>query len=145
MRDRRTLIRRHIASPVLCNTDDDVDANINFREHFLRCSAASGILVDRVSCRGYLIKMGRLHKTWLRRWFVLSLATKRLDYFTSEDEKTRKGSVDLKDIFKAVEQYTPDETLPTFHVMTPYRTFHLRSPEPNLVRSWMVIFDAIII
>ena len=102
------------------------------------------VTVEQLHCRGYLIKLGRMHKTWLKRWFVLSLPAKKLFYYTNSDEKSRKGSINLVEIFNVVQQFTPDEALPTFHIMTPYRTFHVRSLSSQAAEAWMDILSGVV-
>ncbi len=144
--DRLAALRSHILSPTLCTQESDVPPELD-----LACLTTAAtydgpdcVNVDRTVCRGSLCKLGRFHKVWLNRWFVLSLVTKKLTYFTSDDERTRKGVIELADVIGVVQQYSTDESLTCFHIMTPLRTYHLRTTNATSVRVWMDVLRAMV-
>ena len=143
---RLAALRAHVINPAVCITDTDVEADLDLSALTTAAlpSGPDGVHVDRTVCKGYLIKLGRMHKTWLKRWFVLSLVNKKLIYYTAEDEKARKGWIDLADLISVVPQYTPEDTLATFHVMTPFRTYHLRTANMATARVWLDILRAMV-
>ena len=100
--------------------------------------------VDKYTCSGFMIKLGRVHRNWLRRWFVFSLTTKTVTYYTAQNEKKVKGSFRLQDIIQAVEERTPETTHPTLHVVTPRRTYHFRCESAPGLSVWLDIINSVI-
>ncbi|XP_013410434.1 pleckstrin homology-like domain family B member 2 isoform X4 [Lingula anatina] len=103
------------------------------------------VVLDAVSCKGYLHKMGNRFKTWHKRWFVFDRVRRSFLYYTDKSEAKPRGGM----YFQAIEEVYVDHlrtvkspnTKLTFCVKTYDRTYYLVSPSPEAMRIWVdVIF-----
>lgn len=97
---------------------------------------------DRYAVRGYLVKRGNFRKTWSTRWFVLSLTTKYLSYYSSSDAVTLRGSIPITNICTVVRADSlAGEGLPStanvMHIVTLDRTYHLMAPDRDTLDAWV--------
>ncbi|XP_035376015.1 differentially expressed in FDCP 6 homolog isoform X2 [Electrophorus electricus] len=91
-------------------------------------------IVGNVLKEGYLWKKGHLRRNWTERWFCLKPST--LCYYTSEDRKECKGSIEL-------DQNCCVEILPEkegkrcmFCVKTLNKTYEMSAPDSKQRQEW---------
>ncbi|XP_059491126.1 pleckstrin homology-like domain family B member 1 isoform X2 [Neocloeon triangulifer] len=103
------------------------------------------VVLDNVSCRGYLHKMGSKFRTWNRRWFVFDRSRRCFTYYSDRNEKKARGGA----YFQAIEEVYVDHLNSvksphpglTFCVKCSERTYHLMAPSAEAMRIWIdVIF-----
>ena len=108
------------------------------------------VIVDSVSCRGFLHKLGgSKFKVWNRRWFVLDRTKRSLTYYADkkdEGSKSSRGGI----YFQSIQETYPDHLQTavkspnpklTFVVKTLDRPYYLCAPSPEAMRIWVdVIF-----
>ena len=82
---------------------------------------------------GWLFKLGDKHKTWRRRWFLLSEGV--LYYFKVVPEFTPIASIDLH-VSRLQEGGQPHE----LQLVTPDRIFSLRAESEELAAQWLAAF-----
>lgn len=80
--------------------------------------------------QGFMTKEGSLHKSWKKRWFCNSFENPfLLAYYTDETLKTRKGTIDLREVYHFRTKYDTKERGPKQRVgialVTPSRTWKL--------------------
>jgi hypothetical protein len=97
---------------------------------------------DRYGLRGYLVKRGTFRKTWVTRWFVLSLKTKYLSYYTTNSGTTLSGSIPITNICTVVRADSlPGASVPqgahVMHIVTLDRTYHMLSPDKDTLDAWV--------
>ncbi|XP_076857238.1 differentially expressed in FDCP 6 homolog [Brachyhypopomus gauderio] len=91
-------------------------------------------IVGNILKEGYLWKKGHLRRNWTERWFCLKPST--LCYYTSEDSKECKGSIDL-------DENCCVEVLPEregkrcmFCVKTLNKTYEMSAPDSKQRQEW---------
>lgn len=91
-------------------------------------------MVGNVLKEGYLWKKGHLRRNWTERWFCLKPSV--LSYYTSEDRKECKGSIEL-------DQNCCVEVLPEregkrcmFCVKTLNKTYEMSAPDSKQRQEW---------
>ena len=103
------------------------------------------VLVNKSSCRGYLLKMGQKFKTWNKRWFVFDRTKRTLCYYLDKHENKLRGSIYFQSINEVYVDHmrtikSPDHKS-TFVVKTHDRNFFFVAPSSELMRIWVdVIF-----
>ena len=103
------------------------------------------ILINKNSCRGYLLKMGQKFKTWNKRWFVFDRTKRTLCYYLDKHENKLRGSIYFQSINEVYVDHmrtikSPDHKS-TFVVKTHDRNFFFVAPSSELMRIWVdVIF-----
>ena len=88
-------------------------------------------------------KLGKIRRNWRRRWFTLTLQTRKVMYFTGQDERTMRGEISLLDVVGVVLDSEHGQGEVTLHVVTGSRTFHLRPPSADAVRVWYNVLQVI--
>ena len=131
-------------------------SDFNLRSHIElaghQVDLCSDVIVDAVSCRGFLHKLGgSTFKVWNRRWFVLDRAKRSLSYYvdnksSKDGSKAARGGI----YFQSIRETYPDHLQTavkspnpktTFVVKTLERPYFLCAPSPEAMRIWVdVIF-----
>jgi len=107
----------------------------------------SAVKINRYSCRGYLLKMGKTRlsmSTWKRRWFVFDRKLRAFCYYQDERKTKSKGIL----YFQSIQEVYVDASVKrspnpktTFCVRTPQRTYMLAASSPIAMSIWIdVIF-----
>ncbi|XP_066930642.1 kinesin-like protein KIF16B isoform X1 [Clytia hemisphaerica] len=100
------------------------------------------VKINRYSCRGYLLKMGksRLKVSWNKRWFVFDRKLRALLYYQDERKTKSKGIL----YFQSIQEVYVDSSIKkspnsktTFCVRTPQRNFYLSAPSPIAMSIWI--------
>lgn len=100
------------------------------------------VKINRYSCRGYLLKMGksRLKVTWNKRWFVFDRKMRALLYYQDERKTKSKGIL----YFQSIQEVYVDSSIKkspnsktTFCVRTPQRNFYLSATSPIAMSIWI--------
>eukprot|EP00042_Codosiga_hollandica_P058203 m.874229 g.874229 ORF g.874229 m.874229 type:complete len:341 (+) comp59796_c0_seq19:555-1577(+) len=99
-------------------------------------SAAKPTEIDLsiVSKEGYLTKLGRIHKSWKTRWFVLW--KDQLKYFKDRGASESVGSVDLR-ACTAVEPDTSMQKLYCFKLVSADRTLVMFASTQSEMDGWV--------
>jgi hypothetical protein len=71
----------------------DLRAHIESAGHQLEPVVSAHLVLNSVSCRGYLHKMGAKFRTWNRRWFVFDRNKRALIYYADKTETKAKGGI----------------------------------------------------
>lgn len=73
------------------------------------------------------------------------LVHRRLQYFTGDDERHLRGSIQLEDILQ-VAQSPPTGNPPValFHIITVNRTFHIIAPDQDTLRCWITLLEFVV-
>eukprot|EP00050_Salpingoeca_kvevrii_P018037 m.70261 g.70261 ORF g.70261 m.70261 type:complete len:799 (-) comp7869_c1_seq1:81-2477(-) len=106
------------------------------------------VWLDQYTCRGYMSKLGRFHKIWQVRWFVMSLLTGDITYYTGPDQRHAKGSVRLTDVCRAVPQDSSNSSVShglhsLLHVVVPTRTYHFQAPNRDALHVWVSAINSV--
>ncbi|XP_065347891.1 pleckstrin homology-like domain family B member 1 isoform X3 [Cloeon dipterum] len=121
----------------------DLKAHIESAGH--QVELCNHVVLDNISCRGYLHKMGSKFRTWQRRWFVFDRTKRCFTYYSDRNEKKARGGA----YFQAIEEVYVDHLNSvksphpglTFCVKCSERTYHLMAPSAEAMRIWIdVIF-----
>ncbi|KAM9468369.1 uncharacterized protein def6c [Clarias gariepinus] len=85
--------------------------------------------------KGYMLKKGQVRRNWHERWFVLKPGS--LAYYISEDQKEKKGEVQLDG--SCVVETMPDKEgrRCLFCVKTPGRTYEMSAPDQKQRVEWI--------
>ncbi|KAF5899746.1 differentially expressed in FDCP 6, partial [Clarias magur] len=85
--------------------------------------------------KGYMLKKGQVRRNWHERWFVLKPGI--LAYYISEDQKEKKGEVQLDG--SCVVETMPDKEgrRCLFCVKTPGRTYEMSAPDQKQRVEWI--------
>mmetsp|Transcript_26892 Transcript_26892/g.70647 ORF Transcript_26892/g.70647 Transcript_26892/m.70647 type:complete len:810 (+) Transcript_26892:366-2795(+) len=99
---------------------------------------------DRFAVRGYMVKRGNFRKAWTRRWFVLSLKTKHLSYYSTNSETTLRGSVPITNMCAVVRADAlpgAEKDVPrgahVMHIITLDRTYHVLARDRDTLEAWV--------
>ncbi|XP_071183985.1 pleckstrin homology-like domain family B member 1 [Salvelinus alpinus] len=121
---------------------DDFDLRAHIESAGHSADMCFHLSVTEKICRGFLVKMGRLIKTWKKRWFVFDRDRRTLSYFSDKHEAKLKGVI----YFQAIEEVyydhlkkahkSPNPCL-TFSVKTHDRIYYLLAPSPEAMRIWI--------
>ncbi|VEN37008.1 unnamed protein product [Callosobruchus maculatus] len=103
------------------------------------------VIINSITCRGFLHKKGSKLNSWSRRWFVFDRSKHTFTYYLDKSEKKPRGGA----YFQAIEEVyldhlnsvkSPNPHL-TFIVKTHERLYYLMAPSPEAMRIWVdVIF-----
>jgi len=141
-------LKRRIPSYTLSLRSGQSSGNeeINLLHHILAAGHVidncPAIKINRYSCRGYLLKMGksRLKISWKKRWFVFDRKLRALCYYQDERKTKSKGIL----YFQSIQEVYVDSSIKrspnsrtTFCVRTPQRTFFLCAPSPIAMSVWL--------
>lgn len=100
------------------------------------------VRINRYSCRGYLLKMGKskLKISWKKRWFVFDRKLRALCYYQDERKTKSKGIL----YFQSIQEVYVDSSIKrspnpktTFCVRTPQRTYVLSASSPVAMSIWI--------
>eukprot|EP00122_Pirum_gemmata_P020524 Pgem_evm1s19187 len=105
---------------------------------------------------GFFEKQGGSIKNWKRRWFVLVKKDFEINYYSSNNEKEKKGSIKLRNCKVYVPHYSdalPEkkvknslaaETLVYFAIETRSRTYHIRTNNKKQRKAWLDALERLI-
>ncbi|XP_031564822.1 uncharacterized protein LOC116300167 isoform X2 [Actinia tenebrosa] len=95
-------------------------------------------ITDKLCC-GYLVKQGKIHKSWRKRWFVLDLEKKCLAYFESEKSQHPKGAINYQSIVEVHRHKRSSKKKKDFKfdIVTPERTYAIETPNEINMNIWL--------
>jgi len=144
----------------------DLKIHIETAGHQLELAYPS-VIVDSLTCRGYLHKLGSAagsgngrrsagnsshgkfgvstlglgHSAWKKRWFVFDRSKKTLIYYSDKNESKAKGGVYFRAIEEVYVDHMNNAGSPnpklTFAMKTFERTYYLMAPSPEAMRIWV--------
>eukprot|EP00051_Salpingoeca_urceolata_P004399 m.64731 g.64731 ORF g.64731 m.64731 type:complete len:1013 (+) comp13611_c0_seq4:2238-5276(+) len=94
------------------------------------------VFLEQHSCRGFLSILSTswfeswLEAWWAPRWFVLSMRTRHLKYFKSNNARHERGAIPLTDICRVVLVGN------IIHLVLPTRTYRLLAPTETSAKIW---------
>ncbi len=124
------------------------DNNFDLKQHVENSGHLidlKSLIINKNTCRGYLLKLGQRFKTWNKRWFIFDRTKRTLCYYLDKQEIKLRGTVYFQSINEVYVDHmrtikSPDQKS-TFVVKTLDRSFILVAPSPEMMRVWVdVIF-----
>ncbi|KAJ3120520.1 hypothetical protein HK098_004548 [Nowakowskiella sp. JEL0407] len=119
--------------------DDEEDEDGTQRRSFYQRVISAENAAEQVKKSGFLKKRDTKRRIWRKRWFVLR--TTRIAYYKSEKEYELLGVIDL-DKITAVAEIEAKRTSNVFGIVTPEKTFFVRTQSAEDMHDWISIIKA---
>eukprot|EP00794_Sanderia_malayensis_P019870 gene19870-21812_t len=110
----------------------------------IRFFGINEVILTEKTCSGYLVKQGKVRKSWKRRWFVLDLQKGCVAYFQNHLSDQPKGVFKCLAVTNVYEHHNQEKYPNSFIIETTDRTFSIEAPNSNAMHVWLGCFQVIL-